>query len=133
MREKYLPKKSILVAVEWILYSSLTIFAIYVSTGVINDYANSKTSLGWDRKPLTGHPHITLCFNDITSSDTSLGIKMFALSTEVNITYVHGNDQQGIILKEGENLLPNANGESIIVKRGTKCYMLVASSLTGYY
>ena len=117
-----MPKKPVLVTVGWILYSSLTIFAIYVSTGVINDYANSKTSLGWDRKPLTGHPHITLCFNDATSSDTSLGIKMFALSTEVNITYIHSDEQQGIILKEGENLLQNTDSESINVERGTKCF-----------
>ena len=128
-----MPKKSVLATVEWILYSSLTVFAIYVTTGVINDYANSKTSLGSDRQPLTGHPHITLCFNDVTGTEYSKGIiqdKMFALGTEVNITYMHSDEQQGIVLKEGENLLPNTDSESIIVKRGTKCYMLASKSKT---
>ena len=120
----------VLVSVHWILYSSLAMLAIYLSTGVIKDYANSKTSLGWGRQPLASHPHITLCFNDLSSFDTSKGIKMYALGTEVNITYMYSDEQQGIVLKEGENLLPNTNGESIIVKRGTKCYMIASKSKT---
>lgn len=128
--ETHMSKKIVLVSFEWIIYLCLAILAIYSTTGVLKDYAKRKTSMGVDiLQPLTSHPHIAVCFNDVMDGSAK-DTKMFDLITQVNITYIYTSEQPGLILREGENLLPKSDGESIVVKRGIKCYMLESKTKT---
>ena len=99
-------------------------FAIYSSDGILQDYAKGRSSFAVDQQPITRHPTITICFDELSKP---LYRRLFSLGEDFNVTYIT-DAGTSLILKDGENVSSGREKQMIsYVASVSKLYALSQS------
>ena len=97
-------------------------FAIYSSDGILQDYAKGRSSFAVDQQPITRHPTITICFDELSKP---LYRRLFSLGEDFNVTYITETGMS-LILKDGENASPSLINETLIVRNDFSCFSITS-------
>ena len=75
------------ISIKATIFFLLVIISIIFVEGIWMDFKEKKTSLTWDEEPIVDHPTFSVCFKDDGSDMNMMGMKMFSIGTDINITY----------------------------------------------
>ena len=108
--------------IEWMVFLAVGTFAIYSSDGILQDYAKGRSSFAVDQQPITRHPTITICFDELSKP---LYRRLFSLGEDFNVTYITETGMS-LILKDGENASPSLINETLIVRNDFSCFSITS-------
>ena len=108
--------------IEWMVFLAVGTYAIYSSDGILQDYAKGRSSFAIGQQPITRHPTITICFDELSEA---LYRRMFSLGEDFNVTYITESGLS-LILKDGENASPFLINETLIVRKDYSCFSVTS-------
>ena len=117
-------------------FAILLILALVSVQDTLENYVAKKSNRSVDKIPISEQPAVSICFDDDKDKNV-WDRKMYALGTEVNITYhiynIKTHQHEVILLKENDNFLPNSNTDLIHVQKMQSCYKIMAKTSNGEY
>ena len=115
------------VIIEWIVFLALGTFAMYSSEGILEAYTKGRSSFAIDHQPITRHPTITICHDELFILPANR--RIFSLGKDFNVTYIT-EAGTSLILKDGENVSPSLINETLIVRNDLSCFSITSKMNT---
>ena len=130
-------KKYIWEFIDWMMFFVFIILTYVFVIDVWQDYANGRSAMSHETRPIPKQPTVSLCFGhplrDLWHRP------MYNLHSDINITYYkiwYSNktaDPQSIILKEGRNNPTGFGDEVIEVEKWYNCYSISTVPSENHY
>ena len=129
-------KKYIWEFIDWMMFFVFTILTYVFVIDIWQDYANDRSAMSHDTRPIPELPTVALCFGHPLGDLWNR--PMYNLHSDINITYHKikspnkNADIQSIILKEGRNNPTGFGDEVIEMEKWNNCYSISVVSGTNY-